>query len=110
LWRDRAATAKAAEALRITAKDLFELKLVDEIVPEPLGGAHNDPAAIGETLKTHLLKHLHELLALPVAERLKKRYEKYRAHGHFLEKIPTPVEKAEPAVNGAATATVSPAA
>jgi acetyl-CoA carboxylase carboxyl transferase subunit alpha len=110
LWRDRAATAKAAEALRITAKDLFELKLVDEIVPEPLGGAHNDPAAIGETLKTHLLKHLKELVALPVAERLKKRYEKYRAHGHFLEKIPTPAEKAEPAVNGAATATVSPAA
>ncbi|MGP8054093.1 MAG: acetyl-CoA carboxylase carboxyltransferase subunit alpha, partial [Limisphaerales bacterium] len=64
LWRDRAATAKAAEALRITAKDLFELKLVDEIVPEPLGGAHNDPAATGDTLKTHLLKHLNELLAL----------------------------------------------
>src|SRR5208282_6947187 len=56
LWRDRANAAKAAEALRITAKDLFELKLVDEIVPEPLGGAHNDPAATGETLKTHLLK------------------------------------------------------
>jgi acetyl-CoA carboxylase carboxyl transferase subunit alpha len=110
LWRDRAATAKAAEALRITAKDLLELKLVDEIVPEPLGGAHNDPAATGETLKTHLLKQLSELLALPVAERLKKRYEKYRAHGHFLEKVPTPAEKAEPATNGAAIAAAAPAA
>jgi acetyl-CoA carboxylase carboxyl transferase subunit alpha len=110
LWKDRAASAKAAEALRITAKDLFEFKLVDEIVPEPLGGAHNDPVATGETLKTYLLKHLNELLALPVAERLKKRYEKYRAHGHFLEKVPTPAEKAGPAVNGTATAAVAPAA
>ena len=109
LWKDRANAAKAAEALRITAKDLLELKLVDEIVPEPLGGAHNDPAVIGETLKTHLLKHLNELVALPVAGRLKKRYEKYRAHGHFLEKIPTPAEKAEPVVN-VATAAASPAA
>ena len=110
LWKDRAASAKAAEALRITAKDLFEFKLVDEIVPEPLGGAHNDPVATGETLKTYLLKHLNELLALPAAERLKKRYEKYRAHGHFLEKVPTPAEKAGPAVNGTATAAVAPAA
>ena len=79
-------------------------------MPEPLGGAHNDPAAAGENLKTHLLKHLEELLALPVAERLKKRYEKFRAHGHFLEKAPAPAEKVEPTVNGAATAAVSPAA
>ena len=94
----------------LAGKDLLELKLVDEIVPEPLGGAHNDPAATGETLKTHLLKHLNELLALPTAERLKKRYEKYRAHGHFLEKIPPPAEQARPAVNGAVTATAAPAA
>jgi len=86
LWKDRANAAKAAAALRITAKDLLELKLVDEIVPEPLGGAHTDPIAIAATLKTHLLKHLEEILALPVPERLKKRYEKFRAHGHFIEK------------------------
>ncbi len=94
LWKDRAAAAKAAEALKITAKDLFELKLVDEIIPEPIGGAHNDPAAIAKTLKQHLLKHLTEVLALPPAERLKQRYEKFRAHGHFLEK-PVRAEKAE---------------
>jgi acetyl-CoA carboxylase carboxyl transferase subunit alpha len=86
LWKDRANAAKAAAALRITAKDLLELKLVDEIVPEPLGGAHTDPTTIAATLKTHLLKHLEEILALPVPERLKKRYEKFRAHGHFIEK------------------------
>ena len=86
LWKDRANAAKAAAALRITAKDLLELKLVDEIVPEPLGGAHTDPAEIAVTLKMHLVKHLEEILALSVPERLKKRYEKFRAHGHFTEK------------------------
>jgi acetyl-CoA carboxylase carboxyl transferase subunit alpha len=92
LWKDRANAAKAAAALRITAKDLLELKLVDEIVPEPLGGAHTDPIAIAATLKTHLLKHLEEILALPVPERLKKRYEKFRAHGHFIEKADNAAE------------------
>ena len=86
LWKDRANAAKAAAALRITAKDLLELKLVDEIVPEPLGGAHTDATTIAATLKTHLLKHLEEILALPVPDRLKRRYEKFRAHGHFIEK------------------------
>jgi acetyl-CoA carboxylase carboxyl transferase subunit alpha len=96
LWKDRAAAAKAAAALRITAKDLLELKLVDEIVPEPLGGAHNDPATSAATLKQSLLKHLTELLALPGPERLKQRYEKFRAYGHYLEKPPTPGEVAAP--------------
>ena len=86
LWKDRKAAAQAAAALRITAKELLELKLVDEIVPEPLGGAHTDAAGTAANLKTHLLKHLEEILALPVPERLKKRYAKFRAHGHFIEK------------------------
>jgi len=86
LWKDRANAAKAAAALRITANDLLELKLVDEIVPEPLGGAHTNLPAMAATLKTHLLKHLGEILALPVPERLKQRYQKFRAHGHFTEK------------------------
>jgi acetyl-CoA carboxylase carboxyl transferase subunit alpha len=91
LWKDRAAAAKAAEALKITAKDLLDLKIVDEIVPEPLGGAQKDPAATALTLKQHLLKHLQALLALPSAERLKQRYEKFRAYGHFHEKaLPRP--------------------
>ena len=86
LWKDRKASEQAAEALKITAKDLLELKLVDEIIPEPLGGAHNDTAIIATTLKEFLLKHLEQLLALATAERLKQRYAKFRAHGHFLEK------------------------
>src|SRR6266851_5526556 len=86
LWKDRSASAKAAEALKITAKDLLQLGLVDEIVPEPLGGAHSNPEKMAETLRDFLLKHLEELLKLPAAERLKKRYAKFRAYGHFAEK------------------------
>ena len=86
LWKDRSAAPKAAEALKITARDLLNLGLVDEIIPEPLGGAHTDPDKTSENLQGHLLKHLEELLQMPTADRLKRRYQKYRAHGHFVEK------------------------
>jgi acetyl-CoA carboxylase carboxyl transferase subunit alpha len=87
LWKDRSAAGKAAQALRITAKDLFELKLVDEIIPEPLRGAHTEAEKTAASVKTHLLKHLEELIKLSPAERLKGRYEKFRAFGHFEEEI-----------------------
>jgi acetyl-CoA carboxylase carboxyl transferase subunit alpha len=86
LWKERAAAEKAATALKITAKDLLELGLVDEIIPEPLGGAHNDPKTTAESLKKHLLKNLETLQKLSVEERMKQRYAKFRAHGHFTEK------------------------
>src|SRR5687767_10898476 len=85
LWKDRAAAAKAAEALKITAKDLKELGLVDEIIPEPLGGAHNDLAGTAATLKSTLLTHLATLKSLSTKERLAQRYNKFRVYGHFLE-------------------------
>jgi acetyl-CoA carboxylase carboxyl transferase subunit alpha len=94
LWKDRSASAKAAEALKITAKDLFELGLVDEIIPEPLGGAHTDPEKTAEKLGQHLLAHLKELLEMTPPDRLKARYEKYRAYGHFEEKQPVVLEHA----------------
>lgn len=94
LWKDRTAAAKAAEALRITSKDLLELKLVDEVIPEPLGGAHNDPATMAETLRVYLLRHLHEVETLPTAERLRARYEKYRKFGHFSHPPLAPAEGA----------------
>jgi acetyl-CoA carboxylase carboxyl transferase subunit alpha len=102
LWKDRSAAAKAAEALKITAKHLFELGLVDEIIPEPLGGAHTDPDKTAITLRDHLLKHLEELLQLSSQERLKKRYEKFRAYGHFSENKTEPAKAAAavPASNG----------
>ncbi len=95
LWKDRSAAPKAAEALRITAKDLLELGLVDEIVLEPLGGAHNDLPAIAESLKISLVRHLRDLEKLSVEERLKLRYAKYRACGRFLEKQPTQAAPAQ---------------
>ena len=85
LWKDRAAAPKAAEALKITARNLLELKLVDEIVPEPLGGAHHDHAVTANSLKKLLLKNLERLQKLSASERLKLRYEKFRAHGKFSE-------------------------
>jgi acetyl-CoA carboxylase carboxyl transferase subunit alpha len=92
LWKDRSAAPKAAEALKITAKHLLDLGLVDEIIPEPLGGAHSDPAATAKNLGEYLLKHLRATLALPAADRLKQRYEKFRKMGHFQERTPQVVE------------------
>jgi len=89
LWKDRAATAKAAAALRITAKDLLELGLVDGIIAEPLGGAHNDAAGTAETMKHHLTKILSELQALSIPDRLQQRYAKFRGFGKVLEKQPS---------------------
>jgi acetyl-CoA carboxylase carboxyl transferase subunit alpha len=85
LWKDRNAAAKAAEALKITAKDLFEFRLVDGIIPEPLGGAHNDPVEAAASLKEQLITHLEELRKQSTSERLQARYKKFRAHGEFLE-------------------------
>ncbi len=85
LWKDRSAAAKAAEALKITAKDLLELGLVDQVVPEPLGGAHNDLNTMAASLKQALLGQLAELNGLTPNERLRTRYAKYRAYGRFLE-------------------------
>jgi len=87
LWKDRSAAGKAAQALKISAKDLLELKLVDEIVPEPRGGAHTDADKTAATLKKHLVKHLDELINMSPEQRLKGRYEKFRAFGHFEEKV-----------------------
>jgi len=110
LWKDRAASAKAAEALKITAKDLLELKLVDEIIPEPLGGAHTNPAAAAAALKSALTKHLDELCAMTGAERLKKRYEKFRGHGHFLEQGEITTEKTPAKKSSKRAAPLVPAA
>lgn len=94
LWKDRSAASKAAEALKITAKDLLSLGLVDEIVPEPLGGAHTDSEQTADDLQKTLLKQLKELLSQSPEHRLKARYEKYRAFGHFTEKQLTTAETA----------------
>jgi acetyl-CoA carboxylase carboxyl transferase subunit alpha len=97
LWKDRAAAAKAAEALKITAKDLFELKIVDEIIHEPIGGAHTDPETAAATLKMTLIKHLDAVQAIPVEERLRLRYEKFRSFGRYNEEQAAVIENPPPA-------------
>ena len=92
LWKDRTAASTAAEALKITAAHLLELGLVDDVVPEPLGGAHTDREAAARILQAYLLKHLEQIQALPTADRLKQRYAKFRAFGHFSEKQSAAVE------------------
>src|SRR3954468_1080519 len=93
LWKDRAAAPKAAEALKITAKHLLDLGLVDEIIPEPLGGAHTDHEGTAAPVRGTLLRHLEFLLNLSPGERLKQRYEKFRAFGHFEKKANGAPEK-----------------
>jgi acetyl-CoA carboxylase carboxyl transferase subunit alpha len=83
LWKDRTAAAKAAEALKITANHLLELGLVDDIVPEPLGGAHTDPEVTASNLREHLIDNLEELHALSLEELQRQRYDKYRRMGRF---------------------------
>jgi acetyl-CoA carboxylase carboxyl transferase subunit alpha len=83
LWKDRAYSDKAAEALKITGRDLIDLKLADEIVPEPKGGAHADHAVMAENLKAALLRNLDELTMKTPEELMQDRYDKFRAMGVF---------------------------
>ena len=83
LYRDTTKAEKAADALKLTARDLLELKVVDELVPEPEGGAHRDPARAAESLGRVLRKHLHALLPLDGPALVEDRYRKFRAMGPF---------------------------
>jgi acetyl-CoA carboxylase carboxyl transferase subunit alpha len=85
LWKDRANAPKAAEALKLNAGSLKELGVVDEVIPEPLGGAHNDPAQATAALKYALQKHLNDLVGLDTEKLLDLRYERYRALGEYRE-------------------------
>lgn len=81
LWRDTSRKVQAAEALKITAPDLLALGIIDEIVKEPAGGAHADPAAAGHLLDAALVAALADLSAVGSDERLERRYQKFRAMG-----------------------------
>jgi len=83
MWRDAAKAELAANALKITASDLLSLGLIDEVVSEPEGGAHNDPAAAAELLDPVLERSLAELSRLPVPSLLDRRYDKFRRMGQF---------------------------
>jgi acetyl-CoA carboxylase carboxyl transferase subunit alpha len=85
LWKDGAKAPLAAEALKVTADSLEKLGVVDEVVAEPAGGAHNDPAQAAAVLKYSLHKHLNDLRALDPEKLLDTRYERYRHLGVFEE-------------------------
>ena len=83
LWKSSDKKELAAEAMGITADRLHRLGLVDEVIREPLGGAHRDPGAAAETLKAALLRHLRELEAVPTDELLRTRAERLNSFGVF---------------------------
>jgi acetyl-CoA carboxylase carboxyl transferase subunit alpha len=78
LFRDSTKWQQAAEALKLTAKDLYELGVVDEIIPEPLGGAHKDVNKTIENVKNSVIRNISELINIPLDDLVKKRYKKYR--------------------------------
>ncbi len=83
LWKDATKCVEAAERLRLTARDMLELGIADEIVPEPLCGAHRDHQRIADTLGKTIVRVLDELSPLSEEELLEERYEKYRKIGFF---------------------------
>ena len=83
LWRDGKKGPLAAEALKLTAGDLTRLKVIDGVLPEPVGGNHRDPAAAIATLKKEVSRHLVALSGVPVAELLDRRLAKFRGIGVF---------------------------
>jgi acetyl-CoA carboxylase carboxyl transferase subunit alpha len=91
LYRDASKGEKAAEALKLTARDAFDMGIVDELIKESDGGAHRDPSATAQNLGTALRKHLRDLRQLSPQELVDDRYEKFRKLGPITE----------PAKNGA---------
>lgn len=85
LWRDASKAALAAETMKITAKDCYNLGVIDEIIPEPLGGAHHSYEEAAEHIRQVLRRDLKELIKIVPAELIKKRYEKIRAWGAYKE-------------------------
>lgn len=85
LWKDAGKMDLAADALKLTAADLSQQKLIDDVIPEPLGGAHTNHAEMGAILKDRLLSYLERLKPIPIDELVERRYLKFRAMGAFIE-------------------------
>jgi acetyl-CoA carboxylase carboxyl transferase subunit alpha len=83
LWKHRKHAPEAAEAMKLAAPDLKKLKLIDEVIPEPIGGAHHDHAATAANFQAVILRQIEELQKLPVNELLDQRYAKFRSFGEW---------------------------
>jgi acetyl-CoA carboxylase carboxyl transferase subunit alpha len=95
LWKDKDKAKEAAAALQMTAVRLLTLGLIDGVVPEPLGGAHRDPAKVFVAVKDELVRRFRDLDAMSDEERCRRRYARYRAIGRF-HTAPPPVESTPP--------------
>lgn len=91
LWKTGDKAQQAADILRLTAQDLEEFQIVDEVIPEPLGGAHRDHVKTAEAVKETVLRHFSELIPMPDDRLLEDRYLKLRAVGRYLEGDGRPV-------------------
>lgn len=85
LWKDRAEAPRASEILKITAPHLKKLGVIDEIIEEPLGGAHREPALMIERVRERLSEHIQRLSKVPIKKLLDQRYQKYRGIGFLTE-------------------------
>ncbi|CAM4440510.1 MULTISPECIES: acetyl-CoA carboxylase carboxyltransferase subunit alpha [Paenibacillus] len=83
LWKDASKADQAAEAMKITAQDLLEMEVIEEIIPEPRGGAHRDYEATASAIKEAVVRHLEELSIMHADELLEDRYRKFRKIGKF---------------------------
>ena len=81
VWRDSNKSAEAAEAMQLDAESILKLKLIDEIIPEPLGGAHRHPGQMANTLRESIIQNLSHLKSLDTSELLKKRYDRLMSYG-----------------------------
>jgi acetyl-CoA carboxylase carboxyl transferase subunit alpha len=90
LWKEANDETKrlAADALKLTARDLFKFRIIDDIIPEPLGGAHRDPRQMGNILRAYLLRYLRDLKQIAMPVLLEERYQKFRKMGVFDEGLP----------------------
>ena len=105
LWRDAEQKMAAADALKITARDLLTFKVVDEIVPEPIGGAHTDLEAASRMVEQALRKNLDQVAGWSPTDRLDRRYQKFRRMGDVgLEVVPIPPAADRPTESPAAAA------
>ncbi|MGH7560604.1 MAG: acetyl-CoA carboxylase carboxyltransferase subunit alpha [Gemmatimonadales bacterium] len=85
LWKDASQRERAAEALKLTAEDLLQFRIIDEVIPEPPGGAHQEPEAAGEGLREALIRHVTELRKIRPEKLVRRRAEKYAGMGVFTE-------------------------
>ncbi len=83
LWRDGTKAPEAAEALKITAQSVLDLGIIDEVIPEPVGGAHRDPAAAMSAVKAALLRHLKRLSRISTKKLLEARFDKFAGMGKW---------------------------